>query len=179
MNKVLKHELPSVGSNCNKYSEHPSRALLRESGFDQNEYNKFHNVCIRERNKMGAGNSKNMNTLFRFWSYFLRTNMNYRMYSEFKLLAEDDSNQSCNYGSECLFRFWSYGLENNFDERIYSDFEHKVLQQHNDKNLYGLEKLWAFHFYRDNRNIIHIDDKIQQLLNVNFRYIGDFHKAIK
>jgi la-related protein 1 len=52
--------------------QHPSHALLEENGFKQMKYFKYHKRCIEERAAKGIGQSEEMNTLFRFWCYFLR-----------------------------------------------------------------------------------------------------------
>ena len=127
----------------------------RQNMFSQLQYNDFWANCLLERTTVGAENSSALRTLYEFWTRFLVTNFNQRMYAEFKKLAVEDYRVAarattvdavaqCYFGIECLLKFYCTSLETQLRPLLLADFHEIALFTHSNGHQCGVHALLAF-----------------------------------
>ena len=76
----------------------------------------------------GLDSAESLQLLLRFWSNFLRFNMNDAMHKDFEALATQELQRQHLQGARYLFAFYRQALKGRFSTHLYRDFERLALQ---------------------------------------------------
>ncbi|KAF3939522.1 hypothetical protein ABW19_dt0208357 [Dactylella cylindrospora] len=98
--------------------------------FQLYSYPEFKNKVLSRREKDGAAHVPELDTLYRFYSHFLRKHFNLNMYNEFKSLALEDFHNNCTAGIDYLYKFHVFKIQDfPTPDLIFQDFASLASEQ--------------------------------------------------
>lgn len=119
----------------------------------ESEYTTLLSLAVESREKKAYGANKEMDQLYRFWSFYLRDKNRFssEMYQQFKAFALEDAQFAQRFGLECLFRFYRFGLETNFGGDVFEDFQDLTLLDHTAGHSLGFNTFRQFFLYNHSK----------------------------
>jgi len=131
--------------------EHDSTELLQD--FSASKYSQFHQRALADRLEFGS-HSEMMSKLYYFWANYLKDHFNFKMYREFRDLANEDADAEQRFGITALFGLYLHGLRNKFRPKIFHDFQTNALRDNRRGYFDGFETFALF--VREKPNDLHL-----------------------